>query len=496
MTVTPNGNPSNTEFCIFESTANQYVETNGALGSVPIWQTAANWGSKTVSGLTTGTTYQIFGSNFVNTGSGFFKGISVSSGNTTVSHNSIGNIKMSNIGTPTFSGIEILSGAATINLGNVVGSTNILYSVTMAGNATFEGIKSSSTSAVTINGNTISNINYSGNLGSPKATCYSIKRGSVDQNRIFSVGGQYTTMTPYIYGIYNEANLTGNTISNNMIALKGGNASNPRLYGIYDKSVGNAGSIIHNTVCIQGTAYAAATNLTAAFYREGSASLILYNNILYNAKATTTYAKHYAIYSTSSTAITSNYNDLVTVSPNLVYWGGVISMNLSIWKTASRDYNSISVTPLFMTPTDLHLTVFNTGIDNKGTSTYSMLYDYDGGPRSASKPDMGCDEFGSTPTFTTPEVIEDQVVEPALSIYPNPMQTAAIMRVTVGEESEVNIQVYSMMGAMVQDLGNKQLQTGTTNIEFNSSNLPAGIYICRMLVNNKTLVVKRMEIIR
>ena len=149
-----------------------------------------------------------------------------------------------------------------------------------------------------------------------------------------------------------------------------------------------------------------------------------------------------------------------------------------------------------MTPTDLHLTVFNTGIDNKGTSTYSMLYDYDGGPRSASKPDMGCDEFGSTPTFTTPEVIEDQVVEPALSIYPNPMQTAAIMRVTVGEESEVNIQVYSMMGAMVQDLGNKQLQTGTTNIEFNSSNLPAGIYICRMLVNNKTLVVKRMEIIR
>ena len=237
-------------------------------------------------------------------------------------------------------------------------------------------------------------------------------------------------------------------------------------------------------------------NLTSAFYREGSASLILYNNILHNAKASTTYAKHYAIYSTSTTAITSNYNDLVTVSPNLVYWGGSLSMNLSLWKTASRDYNSISVTPLYISATDLHLTVFNTGIDNKGSSTNSLLYDYDGGPRSASKPDMGADEFGSTPGFAEPEITEEQLIEPSLSIYPNPMQTAAIMRVTVGAESEVNIQVYSIMGAMVQDLGNRQMLPGTTNIELNSGNLPAGIYICRMLVNNETLVVKRMEIIR
>ena len=171
-------------------------------------------------------------------------------------------------------------------------------------------------------------------------------------------------------------------------------------------------------------------------------------------------------------------------------------MNLSLWKTASRDFNSISVTPLFSTATDLHLTIANSGIDNKGSSTNSMLYDYDGGPRSATTPDMGADEFGSTPGFAEPEITQEHVIEPSLSIYPNPMQTASMFAVTVGEESEVSIQVYSILGAMVQDLGNKQLQTGTTNIEFNSSNLPAGIYICRMLVNNEKLLVKRMEIIR
>jgi hypothetical protein len=109
---------------------------------------------------------------------------------------------------------------------------------------------------------------------------------------------------------------------------------------------------------------------------------------------------------------------------------------------------------------------------------------------------MGCDEFSSTPGFAEPEIFEDLVVEPNLIIYPNPMQTAAMLSVTVGAESEVSIQVYSIMGALVNDLGTKQLQTGTTNIEFNASNLPAGIYVCRMLVNNEKIVVKRMEVIR
>lgn len=55
--VTQNGNPANTAYAIQESTTNQYVQANGTLGATVVWQTAANWGTKTVTGLTPSTVY-------------------------------------------------------------------------------------------------------------------------------------------------------------------------------------------------------------------------------------------------------------------------------------------------------------------------------------------------------------------------------------------------------------------------------------------------------
>ncbi len=443
-----------------------------------------------------GSSYQIFGSNFVNSGPGFFKGISLNSGSTTISRCFTGNIKLSSILTPSFIGIEVLGGNATVNQGNIIGSANVSYSVTMAGTGSFDGIKSSSSSAVTIKGNTVANISYSANVGSPKASCFYIKNGVVDQNRIFNVGSQSPMMTPWIIGICNESNGTANVISNNMIVMKPGNAANPRLYGIYDKSVVNAGSIIHNTVSIQGTAYASATYTTAAFYRESSAPVILYNNILYNAKTSTSYSKHYAIYSALTTAITSNFNDLVTSSPTLVYWGGTTYANLTAWKTPVRDFNSLTLAPIFASPNDLHLTAANIGLDNKGSAAYSLLYDYDGGPRSITTPDMGADEFTSTPSFTTPDVTSESQDEPSLAIYPNPMHTAAMIAVTLSSDNQVSINVYSLVGELMLNLSNQLMLKGTTNVEFNSGNLPAGIYFCRMIVNGEKVIVKRMEVVK
>ena len=443
-----------------------------------------------------GSTYQTFGSNFVNSGNGFFKGISVNCGNSTISNNSVANIKLSGVGAPAFTGIEILGGTATVDQGNFIGSSSIIYSISMAGAGTFDGIRSASISVVTIRGNTIGNINFSGNAGSPKATAIYLKRGNADRNKVVSIGSQTSTLTPWIYGIVNEASNAANSITNNMIALKGGNSSNPRLFGIYDKSVTNGGSVLHNTVSIQGAAFAAATNLSSAFYREGSAAIILYNNILHNAKTSSAAAKHYAIYSTSTATLTTNFNDLVSVSPNLVYWGGTTFINLGAWKNLTRDYNSISVTPVYLSPTDLHLTVVNSGINNKGTGVKSKTYDFDGAPRSASTPDIGCDEFVGAPAFTEPEIITEQNLEPSLAIYPNPMNNNGILSITLAEQSNVNLMIYNITGEIVYTQKEQNMQAGTTNIAFNTINLPAGIYMCRMLVNGKKLLVKRMEVIR
>ena len=56
VTVNVNNNPANTEFAIQETGGN-YVQANGSLGVGPIWQTATLWGTKTITGLTTGVTY-------------------------------------------------------------------------------------------------------------------------------------------------------------------------------------------------------------------------------------------------------------------------------------------------------------------------------------------------------------------------------------------------------------------------------------------------------
>jgi hypothetical protein len=57
VAVNVNSNPASTEFAIQETSTGNYVQAGGTLGGVAVWQTATTWGTKTVTGLTTGTTY-------------------------------------------------------------------------------------------------------------------------------------------------------------------------------------------------------------------------------------------------------------------------------------------------------------------------------------------------------------------------------------------------------------------------------------------------------
>jgi hypothetical protein len=51
------GNPAGTLFCIQETGSARFVQADGNLGLGPVWQSAAAWGSRTVQGLTSGTSY-------------------------------------------------------------------------------------------------------------------------------------------------------------------------------------------------------------------------------------------------------------------------------------------------------------------------------------------------------------------------------------------------------------------------------------------------------
>ncbi|MFT3909088.1 MAG: lamin tail domain-containing protein [Ferruginibacter sp.] len=56
VTINTNSNPVSTQYAIKETNGN-YVQVNGTLGAVPAWQTAAVWGTKTITGLNTSVQY-------------------------------------------------------------------------------------------------------------------------------------------------------------------------------------------------------------------------------------------------------------------------------------------------------------------------------------------------------------------------------------------------------------------------------------------------------
>jgi hypothetical protein len=57
VTLAADANPAGTEYAIHETTTNQYVQANGSLGASAVYQTAAAWGTKTVTGLAGATSY-------------------------------------------------------------------------------------------------------------------------------------------------------------------------------------------------------------------------------------------------------------------------------------------------------------------------------------------------------------------------------------------------------------------------------------------------------
>ncbi len=101
----------------------------------------------------------------------------------------------------------------------------------------------------------------------------------------------------------------------------------------------------------------------------------------------------------------ANYNNLVSTGNANNYIGGVgtsftptLYQSFAEWQTGSgQDANSISVNPVFVSATNLHLTpVGNKDIDNKGTPVNGITTDIDNETRSTTKPDIGADEFTST----------------------------------------------------------------------------------------------------
>lgn len=183
------------------------------------------------------------------------------------------------------------------------------------------------------------------------------------------------------YGIFIEDENTGSYISNlsevtnNIINMN--KSSSSGTYGIYIDNSDRI-NIYFNTVFSNSTyTYSSAVYLYYPYY------INLKNNSLHVGTG-------YPVYSYNAYYLSTDYNNLKGDN----YIGRENSSTyytLSSWQYAvSGDYNSQSVTPNYVSSSDLHMYDYN--LDGAGTSV-GITTDIDGDSRSTSSPDIGADEF-------------------------------------------------------------------------------------------------------
>lgn len=123
--------------------------------------------------------------------------------------------------------------------------------------------------------------------------------------------------------------------------------------------------------------------------------------------------------------------------------------------------------------------VFNFQISCSNGSVYyvqdTICFNYTG-------PDIGCREAG---------LMED---DQSFTIYPNPATDQCTIHFNLEKESSVTVMLYNSLGKPVRMIAaNQYLEKGMNEVEFAVNELPAGVYIAEIRMNEQ---VKRMKLLK
>jgi len=80
----------------------------------------------------------------------------------------------------------------------------------------------------------------------------------------------------------------------------------------------------------------------------------------------------------------------------------------------------------------------------------------------------------------TQENEQTETVENSVLAYPNPFNPTTSLKLSLKNKAQVQIQVFDIMGRLVQTLANnEQWQSGTHEVQFDASRLASGMYFAR-----------------
>ena len=83
--------------------------------------------------------------------------------------------------------------------------------------------------------------------------------------------------------------------------------------------------------------------------------------------------------------------------------------------------------------------------------------------------------------------IQKITVKDNLNVYPNPFAINTTIQFEVAAQSRVSIKIYNLEGREVSTVFEGEKTSGIYNLSFNGNRLAAGVYICRMKINDQVL---------
>lgn len=95
--------------------------------------------------------------------------------------------------------------------------------------------------------------------------------------------------------------------------------------------------------------------------------------------------------------------------------------------------------------------------------------------------------------FEYSDVVEVEIIPAQFELsqnYPNPFNPSTSIRFSLPKETQLKINIYNMLGELVQTLVEGNYQAGYHKVSFNASNLPSGAYIYRIESSEFTQVRK------
>ncbi|MBN2486360.1 MAG: T9SS type A sorting domain-containing protein, partial [Bacteroidales bacterium] len=101
-----------------------------------------------------------------------------------------------------------------------------------------------------------------------------------------------------------------------------------------------------------------------------------------------------------------------------------------------------------------------------------------------------CGSIWASSNCGTNTINRAEADESFVFVYPNPVETQAILSVNLNENALVGISVFDVNGKLINSIDNEYAAAGVNSYTFDVSFLSAGVYYAKVTVNNNHRVIK------